>query len=436
MRVTLAASGAGVLGTGHRWTVTDAVAVVFVLVAPWALSWPIGPLTVPLSTSFYMRPALYVSDIALGAILLARLARGSRRSGPHRPAITFAFAALVGLAVATVPTAAMPSVAAYHALRWGLAFALYLALVMAEVSGDRVATALLLGLAVQVVVGVAQVWKQGPLGLPGEMALPAGEPGAAYIPMLGLRWLRAYGLTSHPNVFGGFLAVAMILALPRVQRWRWRTVWWLLWVGLVLTFSRSAWLALAAGLTLYVVWQITHRRARLRELATTLIPPVLVTVALVAAMPWSVEGRLLLSDYPAERRSVTERSGLASMALQSIARHPVTGVGAGNSPLVPYLQGSAVPPQPVHDVTLLLAEEVGVAGGVCWLVLWLAPGVALLRRRRTLDPMTVSVIAAWLALGVAGLFDHYPWALNSGRSLSVVLLALVSHSLSVPEVQA
>ena len=35
---------------------------------------------------------------------------------------------------------------------------------------------------------------------------------------------------------------------------------------------------------------------------------------------------------------------------------------------------------------------------------------------------------AWLALGIIGLFDFYPWGLESGRLLSVITLALFARA--------
>src|SRR5690606_23448205 len=89
--------------------------------------------------------------------------------------------------------------------------------------------------------------------------LPAEVRGAAIVPVGTLRWLRAYGLTFHPNVLGGYMAVGLLVCLPLLQRWGMRLVWWLLWLGLFLSFSRAAWVAVALTLPLPLWWFWRHR---------------------------------------------------------------------------------------------------------------------------------------------------------------------------------
>jgi hypothetical protein len=86
--------------------------------------------------------------------------------------------------------------------------------------------------------------------------------------------------------------------------------------------------------------------------------------------------------------------------------------------------GTPVPPQYVHNVPLLLGAEIGVAGAIAWLWLWLAP-IWLFRRRLAAAPWVAALLAAWLALGIIGLFDSYPWGLNAGLMLYALLLGLL-----------
>jgi hypothetical protein len=39
----------------------------------------------------------------------------------------------------------------------------------------------------------------------------------------------------------------------------------------------------------------------------------------------------------------------------------------------------------------------------------------------------VVALCAWLALWLIGLFDYYPWGLNSGRLLSATIVGLTGH---------
>jgi hypothetical protein len=108
--------------------------------------------------------------------------------------------------------------------------------------------------------------------------------------------------------------------------------------------------------------------------------------------------------------------------MELIGERPLAGVGAGNFSLAMRGANQAAEPQPVHNVPLLLAAEVGVLGGVFWYWLWLAPGLMAGPLLREGPTWPVVLALAWFAVGLVGLWDHYPWALNSGRLLSASLL--------------
>jgi O-antigen ligase len=286
-------------------------------------------------------------------------------------------------------------------------------------------TVLMMGLGVHVLVGVGQVVFQRPLGLPGELALAPDRSGAAIVQVAGARWLRAYGLTFHPNVLGGFLVVGLILGLAVLTRPPLLILWWLLWLGLLLSFSRSAWLAASMGLPVAVGW-IAHRQPSLRRILTiTCTGAALIGLLWAALFGGQLLTRLRPQSAPTEYRSIVERGALQTVALDVVKGHPLTGVGAGNFSLALLATGFEWPAQPVHNLPLLMTAELGVLGGVLWLWLWLAPGVALTRRWNDAHPRAIVLVTAWLALGVIGLWDHYPWALNAGRLLSATLLGLI-----------
>jgi O-antigen ligase len=375
----------------------------------------------------YARPGLYLADAGVLALILTTLV--PLREDDRRwesPWFTVPLLALVGWGVLTVPTALSPALAAYTALRWLAAAAVYLAVARGDAAPDRLVTVFMAGLGLHVLIGLAQVWGQHPVGLPGEQALEPSTAGAAIVEVGGTRWLRAYGLTYHPNVLGGFLVSALLLGLPLLDRSRMRGLWWLLWLGLLITFSRSAWLALALAAPLVVGW--LHRRwAPLRRpLLVTLAGAALIAALWVTLFAGQLVTRLRPMGAGTERRSIVERGALQAAALEMIAAHPLTGVGAGNAPLAMVGTEMPFPPQPSHNLPLLLAAELGVLGGGLWLCLWLAPGAVLLRRLHRANPWAVAVTGAWLAMGIIGLWDSYPWALNAGRLLTAALLGLVA----------
>ena len=71
-------------------------------------------------------------------------------------------------------------------------------------------------------------------------------PGIAKIDLDGTKIMRAYGTLAHPNILAGYLVTALIFTFHRIRKKEYIAypVFVLLLSALVLTFSRSAILAL------------------------------------------------------------------------------------------------------------------------------------------------------------------------------------------------
>jgi O-antigen ligase len=176
--------------------------------------------------------------------------------------------------------------------------------------------------------------------------------------------LRATGTSVDPNVLGALLMIAGVLAVAQVVARRpVLPRLWLVALGipvlaaLPLTYSRSAWVGLAAALGFLAVFR--ERKA---------LALVALGAAALVALP---QGRTVLSRL----QSAIEGSDRASMmrldeyrnALEIIERYPVLGIGFGGPPDVDLTPG-------VSSLYLLIAEQMGLVGLACFLA---AVGVAL-----------------------------------------------------------
>lgn len=418
--------------SGPRWGL-----YMLLLILPLTVfrPWPGAAPAAPGVLSLYVTPGLYLSDLVLLPLLLFLPFLTLRRQSWGYAGFTWPLVAITFLGLVTMPLALDPALAFYTTCRWALALGLYLllcrgeAFLLGEAAMPTLVILLLVGLGVQAAVGVGQVIWQRPLGLPGELALAPDQPGAAIVTVGAARWLRAYGLTSHPNVLGGFLGVGLVLGLPLLADRRLRLLWWLLCLGWLLTFSRSAWLATALALCLAGAWLVRYRPALRRSLALSLAGAACITALLLPLLSGQVVNRLDPQSTDSERRSISQRIELQAIALGAIAARPLTGIGAGNFPLAVVAYPQAGPPQPVHNIPLLAAAEIGVLGGALWLCLPLAAGALLVRRWSRLGSCSVVLVTAWLALALIGLVDFYPWGLEAGHLLSICLLGLASFSL-------
>ncbi|MCX7668547.1 MAG: O-antigen ligase family protein, partial [Anaerolineae bacterium] len=241
----------------------------------------------------------------------------------------------------------------------------------------------------------------------GRLNYPGGYGALRYIEDDPANPMRAIGTMVDPNVLGGFMILAAGLTAPQVVSpaplWRRR---WLVVIlaldllALYLTYSRGSLVGLAAGLL--VVGLLRYRKLLLIALIGAallmLLPPAQDYVA------HFIEG-IQLQD-----RATLMRLGEYKDALALISRYPWLGVGFAGSPEANLYVG-------VSNLYLLMAEEMGVIGVACFLVvlgLFLGHLLAAWRTTRRATPpqpqqeaLLLGIGAAVVGVLVGGLFDHY-----------------------------
>jgi hypothetical protein len=397
---------------------------------------------------------LYLSDLlALFAIAVWWMTPYRRRVGRLPRWQVGALAGLALLATFSALWAPLGWLALYQAARLWLLFALFLVVATASEARPALAWGLLISGAIQASIGLAQFAFQRTLGLRdlGELVMRPEWPGASVITVSGIPTLRAYGLTQHPNLLGGYLTVAVLIGagLALSQRaGHWRAIaaialTGLNFAGLLVTFSRAAWLGLAVGgLVALGLLARPASRARVGWRAAVAMLVMLAAVGIIFLMTqWPLlRPRLGLSVEGVEIRSVDERSGLEASAWTLIGEHPGLGVGYGNFSIAlwqrkpPALEAYPIY-QPVHRVPLLVRAELGLPGAVLWLVLAVGPWVIIWRRRKSWPgpdlpaALIVATAGAIAALTVVSWFDFYPWFSQQGRLLMWLLWGLWAGSM-------
>ena len=407
----------------------DIAGSLFVLLLPFSTFWPLSESAAPEIIPIYGSYGVYLTDLPVFLLLITGAINAFQHQNEPRlkgqPAVklvAFALILISVLGLVTAPWAINPQLAFYTGIRWALALGVFAAWQNNAFNIDRLTKIFLIGLVIQSIIGILQVVLKQPLGLPGEMALPIDRPRAAALWLEGTSWLRAYGLTFHPNVLGGFLTVGLILGLPRVNTWWGRITWWLMAAGMVVSFSRSAWLAGALVLVPLAVWLYWQKPELRKSLLVTLGAAAGAGLISGVVLLAPVLSRLDVFSSLSEYTSISGRGELMELALQTIRQHPLTGIGAGNFPLLALNANTHDAAHSVHHVALLLASEIGVLGALLWYGLWLTPVLTLGKTLRGIGYKLVVLGAAWLALGFISLWDSYPWSLEAGRLLSVTLL--------------
>ena len=388
---------------------------------------------------------LFVSDVALLATVALWFVSlvGRRRAvwfGPRF--VRWPVAAILIVMGVGVPFAVDVPLAAYTSVRFLVLAALAVYVVNEVGRLSRLVAPLAVMVVVQAVIGIGQVVGQRSVGVGwlGEHVLAPSLGVSVVTANDGVRTLRAYGLTDHPNILGGVLAMALLLLAgviitqgDRVNHAD-RSTWWLTVVfalggaALLVTFSRGAWLGLLAGLLVAAgMLMLMRDRVALRRLGS------LCVAGLMVAAPFALPFRHVMSVRASasrrsatEVRSVSERVALSDATTRIVSDHPLVGVGIASLPLaMRAAQPSfAYPYQPAAVVLLDVTAELGVLGGAAYLVVVTAPWVALLRRRTRWTGELAAASAALVALTVVGLFDYYPWTYSAGRIWTWLVLSL------------
>jgi O-antigen ligase len=309
----------------------------------------------------------------------------------------------------------------------------------------RLAWPLALVLIIQGIVAIGQFFTQRDLGLVflGELPLHPAFEGNSVLWARGQPWLRAYGLTAHPNLLGALFAALILLLLPTLPRSGGAARAGLILAGLIgaiglfLSFSRAAWLTLATGL---IAWWLLNRltgrrplpgrQASARRLGWLLL---LVPLAvLLFAYRDLIFSRLFSLDTPIEAQSIDQRLHDATLAVQIIRDDPLVGTGLGY--YIDAAQALDADAARVHNVALLVTAELGLGGLIFWLWLMLSPFWLLLRGRMSSEiggrdfgyVYPAAQVAPWVAMLVANTFDTMLW-LSSNWQTSILFALLLAN---------
>jgi hypothetical protein len=398
-------------------------------VLAWRQAWSLAVPGFPVRGALYhhlgqrIRAVEVLAVIASVSFVLASSPAGFRRWRGPLGVFAVSALALTGLAGASSLWAVKPALAVVqgmHMLIW-VAFALVVAGI--RLPPDRMAAAFVLGLLVHAIVGFAQVIIQNHVGLfvLGELRIPPDDP-LKFVTAGSSLFLRAYGLSQHPNVLAGHLAVGLILCwgLAASRRSVGRALVFLTWAtlfaSLLLTFSRSGWLAALFGMTVALMW--LGRLGRLSRRTVGFICKLTVIAAVLVAVFAYAFDLFLVPRILDALQGRDPRLLMMNSAVKLISEHPLAGVGAGNFSEVTRLDA-------VHNVVLLIGAELGLAGlAVVGTIVVVLIAVGYRRWRvRSVHRWHGLVAGGLMALVTVSQFDHYLWTHPQGALLGAWLVA-------------
>lgn len=388
-----------------NWRTIVLVLVAFAL--PWQTRWMFGSSVIAGEATQFGIMSLYAVEVLFAVGVGFACVRDRAWFRVPAPMAIFGVGTLLSVMFAAESTLAFA--AAIHIF---VALALFLCLADRNVRMSTVIVAFCAGLLPAIALGLWQViaGSSGSSTMLGLAARNAQTLGDAVVLFNGERVLRAYGTFPHPNIFGGFLAVAVVMWVSLRRQISLMIFWTMagaLAVGLVLTGSRSAMLGLGIA---FAVMTFRQRSVRFRSaLAVALL-----AAALVGVFAAPNVALMLRGGGSMEERSIDERrEQYADYEHVLSSTNLLIGHGVGN---YVFTLAEVFPDrewwqyQPIHNVPLLVFAEIGVLGFV------MAVYASL---------KVFHFHEAYAVLAAVGLFDHYLWTTWSGLALAAIVMAFV-----------
>ncbi len=316
----------------------------------------------------------------------------------------------------------------YQAVRFILLLLFYLFIVNEVRSAGWVIVPVAAQILFQSGIAVSQVMAQSSLGLQrlGELQLNPADSGVSIVFGEGIRFLRGYGLSDHPNILGGCIAFGLVLLLAVAMFGEGRQpllasmVFLIAFPALVMTFSRSAWLSLFVAGSFMVGIEAFARKWDSVKRAL-----LLGVLSLLAVVPFIQKYDFLFisrvnSGSVAQDDPMKERAFLLEAGNTLFVEHSAIGIGLGAAPLAMKERFVDFPLnfQPPHYAILVAAMETGVLGGIFYFLLLVIPILTVFFRWDELSrwPALVGAFGLLLALTVVGFFDYYTWSYSYGQA--------------------
>lgn len=284
---------------------------------------------------------------------------------------------------------------------------------------------LIVGGFTQSVIGILQFHVQHGLNLAflGEYVPPLLDNGTATISTIQGKVLRAYGTMPHPNVYAGFLAIILgfwlYVSCGTLKPKQWIIVscgTFVLWWGLLVSFSRSGWLAaflVTAMLIFYQIYRKSYKQAIIWGCITIVSCGTLTFAYKDLVFPRS-------TDVLPSSQAVTYRADFNAYGLETFKHNILGGVGAGqyitNLEKIRTLEPWQY--QPAHNIFIYYLAELGIIG-------LLLSFFAIFKLGFTWNNLNLLCFMLIGAVLVLGMLDHYLITIQQGSLLLAVVIGII-----------
>lgn len=316
----------------------------------------------------------------------------------------------------------------------------YIFVINRLISEKNLITLLLVSLGLQLVFGIFQFVMQSSIGLDflGESRVGPAVPNVAKIDVGGVKVVRPYGTFTHANIFGGMMSLGFILSAylymkEEISRKKTQILLGVFLTGVLLSFSRSAWLAVTVSTLLF----LSFRKFKITYLKIRNFTFAFLGLIFVGYFT-GVLNLILIRLQLVGDTSILERMAQIKTSFFMMIAHPF-GVGLGNfvNAADQYVSGKLLPWQfePVHNTFLLIGTELG---SIAMLISISAVIIGLLHLFRLLTktegkykcfPIYFAIILI-THLAILLNLDHYFYTNYSAGVFLMIMLGIMTNELA------
>ncbi len=249
----------------------------------------------------------------------------------------------------------------------------------------------------------------------------------------------------HPNFLGAFLIMSMpfwFFAVDHLKR-AWHRLFadgaiLLGFLGLLFTYSRSAWLGVVAGIGML---SLSDKRAISRIIIFFVLFAVVAQVLSLAYTGIGVADLVAMRFEQLNRSNYSARPAIFVSALEVIGNNPLTGVGPGafshhaDNSMVSGVLSQA------HNLLLTIAAEMGIPAAIMYIIFLIAIFRTGIRNLRAIarEPgygfIAQGAYAGFFAIVAQTFFIHLFYHRNVGYALYALLAIIVALGRMVREGQ-
>lgn len=414
--------------------ITEYLLYIFVFLIPWQTRYIYKYLTLGGKVFEYGKLSLYLSELFLilfigFSIFSFKNKNVSRQKSIKSTKIIFIFLLVV---LITFWGALNKQLYFYGLLKLMEVIVLYFLIIKTKIDYLKLEIVFIISMFIHSLLGIYQFFSQSIfankyLGIAEQIS---SQGGVSVLEGSFGRILRTYGGFSHPNIFGGFLVIAILFLISIYLSQKKKTILFcftliILFSALVLTFSRSAFLTLFLSLFIFLIYSIL-KRIEVRKTISILLILILVSSISFILFNDFIKTRIQGKER-LELKSSSERMILKDQALEILNKNWFLGGGINNYISTVYNKVDSSlniwEYQPVHNVYLLIFVDLGILGLIFYIYL-LSYTLYKAFILNDLNKFFLGLII--LSIIIINFFDHYFWTYWSGLVITFLIIGLIN----------